>query len=196
MAVDGITERFGEPAGPARRRPSGFGGRFRGRIAVVVFAALAVIGVMPAAAGVFFPPDQKHGTYGTYQFNAGVCNYVVKNGADPLTSIKIYAPDLFWPNQTADPAEQGKVSWMIQLYDNGHRIKNSEVWAAIATESTRAPLKARSIKVTPVSGHTYNVWVKAVWYKPDGKVLGSVRHFEMPYEHSTSDYLSWCTATV
>lgn len=60
----------------------------------------------------------------------------------------------------------------------------------------RAPLKNRSIAITPAAGHLYNVWVKAVWYKPDGKVLGSVRHFTGYYRNSTAIYLSWCEPKV
>ena len=166
--------------------------------AVLLAGLLVVIGAAPASAGPGGPSDQVKGTVGLSSFGSGECVYVPSKGPDPLKAIKVDAPDLFWPDRTSATNEQGKVTCVIQLYDasNGKKIKTSKTWSATATESVRAPLKNRSIAITPAAGHLYNVWVKAVWYKPDGKVLGSVRHFTGYYRNSTAIYLSWCEPKV
>ena len=166
--------------------------RLRGRMLVALATILVLSVAAPASAGFFEVPDEKSGTYGKREFPAGECVYESNKGPDILKAIKVGPPKLFWPNKPG-VGSQGKVGYRIELMDNGQLLRRSKLFSGTATRTTSPTFIKRSMAVTPASGHTYNVYITAVWFRPDGTKLGTVRHFVAYYEGSTAQYMTWCT---
>ena len=181
------------------------------RSAIVRAGGLAVIGAL-LFAGVA-SADTTSGQTGDYVFTdtlntpQATCVYAVdSNSVAHFTKMTVVAPSVWWPDTSSSSNnEHGTVGWsfILQTFKGGgwKTVKTTSVQKAVAHEdsqdpygnSTKAKFSNLSLKVNWHHYGNANSWrvvVKAVWYKPNGHVRGSVKHLAVNYQFKVNGQIT------
>ena len=147
------------------------------------------------------------GQTGNYEFRdhpGATCRYVNDWGHHlALTKVIVRPPSVWWPDTDPnDPDEHGTVGWRAILQKTNDvegpwvAVKRTPVQRATAYDdqaepfgaTTRAPFTKQTIPWHRDSHSNrfiaVRVVVKAIWYAPDGSVIGRAQHRVVDYRFS------------
>jgi hypothetical protein len=120
----------------------------------------------------------------------------VKPSRDIFTGIKVNGPEVEYPDNNADVLEHGQVGFRIRIQeevgDDWKIVKKSSETRMNVREDAYKFFKAKTLNWHgPTKTGIFRASLRLIWYKPNGKIYGSLQGYvdyhRTSYNHDVSE---------